>query len=157
MAISALVSRYQAATRDQYIAGLWRPGLESDLTWKSTFDDSAKELLVTKALRPVRYTAPTWSWAYLQAELLSSIVDVKFTASGQNMCGQVASTFIRIRCHQLRRAAVSDATPDREDAFPIRGTSYYMTGNETDKRWPEFLRIQKPVLAFVRHRSTGTS
>ena len=30
-------------------------------TWRLTCDDSAKELPVAKALRPVRYTAPTWS------------------------------------------------------------------------------------------------
>ena len=163
VAISALASRYQAATDDQYVAGLWRTDLERNLPWESTFDDSAEDFPIAKALRPVRHTAPTWSWASLcspvklknigakweQAELLSFIIDVKVTASSQNMFGQVASTFIRIRCHQLTRAAVRDATPDREDAFLLRLTSYYMTGNETDKRWPGFLRIQNPVLAFV--------
>ena len=34
VAISALASRYQAATGDQYFAGLWRPDLERNLTWK---------------------------------------------------------------------------------------------------------------------------
>lgn len=158
VAISALASRYQAATGDQYIAGLWRTGLERNLTWKSTFDDTAKDLSVTKALRPVRYTAPTWSWGSLcrpvklrnvsnkwkQTELLSSVVDVKVAASSQNMFGQVASAFIRIRCHRLRRAAVSDATPDRKNAFMLRHTSYYMPRYESDKRWPGYSGYKKP-------------
>ena len=39
---------------------------------------------------------------------------------------------------------MSDATPDREDAFLLRHTSYYMTGNETDNRRPWFQGYKKP-------------
>ena len=158
VAISALASRYQAATGDEYIAGLWRTGLERNLTWKSTFGDSEKELPIVKAPRPVKYTAPTWSWASLcrqvklrgvgtkwkQTELLSSVVDVNVAASSHNAFGQVVSAFVRIRCHQLKKAAVSDATPDRIDVFLLRHASYYMTGTETDKRWPGYYGYKKP-------------
>ena len=132
--------------------------LERNLTWKSTFGDSEKELTVVKALRPVRYTAPTWSWASLcrqvklrgigskwkQTELLSSVVDVEVATTSHNAFGQVVNALIRIRCHQLKRAVVSDATPDRDDAFMLRHTSYYMIGKETDKRWPGFYGSKKP-------------
>ena len=54
-AIAGLASRFEQVLDDEYLAGLWRSSLVTDLLWQSI--GAARE---TKS-----YRAPTWSWASL--------------------------------------------------------------------------------------------
>jgi hypothetical protein len=64
VAISGLAKHIHDQTREQYLAGLWRGGLEAQLCWKSR----------TATSRPRVPRAPTWSWASVDGTVnLSSL------------------------------------------------------------------------------------
>ncbi|KAI1009072.1 hypothetical protein LB504_003051 [Fusarium proliferatum] len=56
IAMSGIAKTFQNATKDTYLAGLWKRVIHSDLTWKTDASDGAE------VLRSGSY-APTWSWA----------------------------------------------------------------------------------------------
>lgn len=56
IAMSGIAKTFQDATKDTYLAGLWKKFIHSDLTWKADAGDGAE------VLRSDSY-APTWSWA----------------------------------------------------------------------------------------------
>ncbi|KAF5653984.1 hypothetical protein F25303_1846 [Fusarium sp. NRRL 25303] len=56
IAMSGIAKTFQDATKDTYLAGLWKKAIHSDLTWKTDAGDGAE------VLRSDSY-APTWSWA----------------------------------------------------------------------------------------------
>lgn len=58
-ALSGLASRFQAITKDEYIAGHWRINLEQSLFWTC----------IPGAFRVKLYRAPTWSWASIEGGL----------------------------------------------------------------------------------------
>lgn len=51
--------KYQEATHDQYVAGLWRSSLERQLCWKVNDD----RLEASPKDNFASYQAPSWSWA----------------------------------------------------------------------------------------------
>lgn len=55
VAISGLAAQFGGFNQDQYLAGLWRSYLASELTWECT-DPEITKINST-------YTAPSWSWA----------------------------------------------------------------------------------------------
>lgn len=55
-AISGLASFFAKQLGTDYLAGLWRSTLLSDLLWEANPGDSAMN-------RPLEYRAPSWSWA----------------------------------------------------------------------------------------------
>ncbi|KAL8684922.1 MAG: hypothetical protein Q9218_008069, partial [Villophora microphyllina] len=66
IAISGLAEKMQTLLQDEYLAGLWKGTLSSDLLWKVIDGKQANGLLSTRA---VRYRAPTWSWAALDGHI----------------------------------------------------------------------------------------
>ncbi|KAL8941990.1 MAG: hypothetical protein Q9216_001923 [Gyalolechia sp. 2 TL-2023] len=67
VAISGLAGRMQPMLQDEYIAGLWRGTLPSDLLWKVTGGKQANGL---PSARATQYRAPSWSWASLDGHIL---------------------------------------------------------------------------------------
>lgn len=64
-ALSGLASRCHTLTKDQYLAGLWRNGLEKGLTWYRDEDS-----IVRKSSRPAIHDAPSWTWASCDYKVL---------------------------------------------------------------------------------------
>jgi hypothetical protein len=60
-AISGCARAIQALNKDVYYAGLWKKTLMNDLLWQSVEG--------TKATRPEKYRAPSWSWAAIDGEV----------------------------------------------------------------------------------------
>ncbi|KAF5669171.1 hypothetical protein FCIRC_9334 [Fusarium circinatum] len=56
IAMSGIAKRFQEASKDTYLAGLWKEVIHSDLTWKTNASEGAE------VVRNDSY-APTWSWA----------------------------------------------------------------------------------------------
>ncbi|KAF5253702.1 hypothetical protein FANTH_1394 [Fusarium anthophilum] len=56
IAMSGIAKRFQEASKDTYLAGLWKEVIHSDLTWKTNAIEGAE------VVRNESY-APTWSWA----------------------------------------------------------------------------------------------
>jgi hypothetical protein len=63
VAIGALARRYHMATGDQYLAGLWKSSLHTDLLWTRGDHIFTVYFPAPKIGRPKRYRAPSWSWA----------------------------------------------------------------------------------------------
>jgi len=59
VAFSSVAEVYQAITKDDYVAGLWRRDLLDGLLWRPTL--GAGE-------RPKEWRAPTWSWASIDTD-----------------------------------------------------------------------------------------
>jgi hypothetical protein len=55
-AISGIASLFAQQLDTDYLAGLWRSTLLSDLLWEANLSDSAMN-------QPLEYRAPSWSWA----------------------------------------------------------------------------------------------
>lgn len=77
IAFSGLASRMRAILRDEYVAGLWRSRLIDELLW-FTFGHGSIEYEL-KPYRPRDGGAPSWSWASLTGEIITSNVD-QFTS-----------------------------------------------------------------------------
>ena len=59
VAISGLAKRVQSCLDDEYLAGLWKGSLPSELLWYATRSDGCPK-------RSSSYYAPTWSWASIE-------------------------------------------------------------------------------------------
>ncbi|KAL8678594.1 MAG: hypothetical protein Q9186_005056 [Xanthomendoza sp. 1 TL-2023] len=67
VALSGLAKKMQTVLQDEYLAGLWKRTLASDLLWKVHGGKQANGLLSTRA---AQYRAPTWSWAALDGHIM---------------------------------------------------------------------------------------
>jgi hypothetical protein len=96
-ALSGIASRFFSISKDDYIAGHWRRGLEKSLFWGAGTSHN---------FRAKSYRAPTWSWASVDKEIaqigqdqvpvydpLESVVllDVVVQVKGDNPFGRVDS------------------------------------------------------------------
>ncbi|KAK2599200.1 hypothetical protein N8I77_010973 [Diaporthe amygdali] len=113
VAISALASLFHTRLQSDYLAGLWRKDLLSDLLWYTTDDAYVSE-----------HGAPSWSWASLPHLLfgfdsavtgfrqptkrLVEVLDAGTTLSTANQFASVTSGFIKLR-GQLCRAEITES------------------------------------------------
>jgi len=100
IAISGLARRAQSVSNDEYLAGLWKSSLLSQLLW------SVKETELTDrpTTRPGFYRAPSWSWASLEApiephyssseEAMITIVASKVDLATTDPTGQVTNSVL---------------------------------------------------------------
>ena len=104
IALSGLASRVQQILDDEYLAGLWKRILPSQLMWQVYDGRQGNEL---PSVRPAQYRAPSWSWASVdgcvgwenisQTGFLVTIVQARVTPIDNNPMGQVKDGFIRLQ------------------------------------------------------------
>ena len=115
VALSGLARLMQQESGIEYVAGLWRKNLESQLRWQPTDSPSRRA-------RPAVYRAPSWSWASIDGSLMipkrSDISEMashhilNVTArrvliqpvSPDNPFGEILSATLNLRCDYLCRA-----------------------------------------------------
>lgn len=102
VAVSGLAKRVQSFLGDDYLAGLWKESLPSELLWYSY------HTIEKPPTRPNLYLAPSWSWASVKGpvkwEVDSRLPEwsaVNIIASGIDLAttdfaGQVTNGFIRL-------------------------------------------------------------
>ena len=103
VAISGIAKRMQGLLDDEYLAGLWRKNLPSQLLWALEHNELLTDLPLT---RPRLYRAPSWSWASVDHEvrsayetndgILIAILDAVVTPVGPDSTGQIKDGFIRL-------------------------------------------------------------
>jgi hypothetical protein len=110
VAISGLARIFQAEIKDDYLAGLWKKDLKSQLLWYAVEPDQ----------RPLPPTAPSWSWASLRGAVTfdfcnrptlsrehPSHIDIKIEQvnvmpfSPSNPLGEVSEGCLRVNCEYL--------------------------------------------------------
>ena len=137
VAISGLAKEvYTALGRhDEYLAGLWRRNILSQLLWTCGSYE-------TLGVRPEHYRAPTWSWASLDGNihmpttrdpnpnLYITLIDVKVGCLTENAFGQVENGCIRLRGPLL---TVTFEEKPTEDPLPGFETHYdaFINGQQT--------------------------
>lgn len=105
-ALSGIAARQQELTGDQYLAGLWRKSLITQLIWCPWGN---------KEYRP-KWRAPTWSYMSIEGavaqitwpsewvqETYVNVVDVWTKPSGPDPCGAVTSGELTLSCSCLHR------------------------------------------------------
>jgi len=107
VAISGIAKTFQAKLKDDYLAGLWRRVLVTDMLWRVS--SRGNEASGHHARRPKEYRAPSWSWASVdgviqpghaardEAFLLASVVDAKVSLLSEDPTGQIVDGAIRLR------------------------------------------------------------
>ncbi|KAF7956151.1 hypothetical protein EAE96_005071 [Botrytis aclada] len=110
---------------DQYLAGMWRRGIEEQLCWGLEECEASK--------RPL-WRAPSWSWASIDGRVrwtetsdrflptrYAHVVDANTTPCGYNPFGQVTDGYIRLACSTMAAGHIIDT--ETSEGEGRKGTS----------------------------------
>jgi hypothetical protein len=123
VAISGLAQHIESQNNRDYVAGLWREGLESQLCWRRR--EPRKQ-------RPPVYRAPTWSWASIDGgvrylpvggaeHFYIKILEVHTSPSGSNALGAISQASMRLEC-----VLFPNATRDERKNLSLGKRNYIM-------------------------------
>lgn len=134
-AISGIASKIRKATHSEYLAGLWKNNLASDLLWSA--NTSAQTTPCVFAWE--KWRAPTFSWASLDTAITYAtfdederesfrptiaIVETSIIPKGLNLLGTLASATMTLRAPIALATLASEQTKDGwKYAILIKGTS----------------------------------
>jgi hypothetical protein len=85
-ALSGMASRFHAITKDDYLAGHWRIGLERSLFWEGT----------GQVFRVKPYRAPTWSWASTDGYVSTFFQDDVSPEQGLSGCVEILNASVQV-------------------------------------------------------------
>ena len=114
-ALSGLASLVHTATRDQYLAGIWRSDLPAALQWVPEHPD----------WQSTTYLAPSWSWAACKrscpvtyplsstAQFQVNVLDAGVTLAGENKFGRVVNGFLKLEGLVQRGVLKRSAPPSQ--------------------------------------------
>jgi hypothetical protein len=123
VALSGVARQFQSVTGDQYVAGLWRTGLEVYLCWRV---ERSKTLRPLPQSETSSYQAPSWSWASTNQPIhwylytmplknrfdndnlcgLISFLEIQLVPVGPDPLGQLQAAHLEIDCGPLIRGNV---------------------------------------------------
>jgi hypothetical protein len=113
VALSGIAKRYEKILVDEYIAGLWRSRIITEILWAAKADSSFQ------TRRPSKYRAPTWSWASVDGPIgylwtggeqrwqqCCTVLDAQVDTVGDDHTGQLKGGYLRVfgtlrSCHLL--------------------------------------------------------
>ena len=76
-----MVHKVLKSPNEDYVAGLWRPELMTELLWKRS--TSGKEVEVIRKDHSSQYVAPSWSWASIDGPIeYTSSIDINTNQPG---------------------------------------------------------------------------
>jgi hypothetical protein len=144
VAISGLARMFQAEVKDDYLAGLWKKDLKSQLLWEAVKPDE----------RPLPPTAPSWSWASLRGPVTlkffkrpalnteqPSHLDIKLEQvnvipfSPSNPFGEVSGGSLRISSRYLVAGILRDHEPANSSP---EAYSLFRIGRRNCRVYPKF-------------------
>ncbi|KAF4627528.1 hypothetical protein G7Y89_g10626 [Cudoniella acicularis] len=163
-ALSGLAHEYQLRWGDEYVAGMWKKDLWKSLLWRRN-----EKYNLPEPKRPVKYRAPTWSWASMDGRIefdtfpnfreqdsRIQINDVSVELSGSDSMGQVSGGIIELRAVFVEM----DPYGNIPNHFDIRLRKIYDVPNEVKPEIPTrdqwFLWVSKDAGLIVRRSLTGT-
>lgn len=149
-AISGIAAKIRKATHSEYLAGLWKSNLASDLLW------TAASLDLTKPgyYKPATWRAPSFSWASLDSVVSYTTLDdeeretflstislqsFSITPTGLNPLGTIAAASITIRGPTL------EATMCAEQIRKHWGYSLLIKGTSSIPVTPDCLLVETSI------------
>lgn len=107
VAISGVAEKAHASNHDQYLAGLWKEDLVSQLLW-SLDDDPTSH-------KPEKYRAPSWSWASVDGtvsplggvgvqennKVYVQILEAETVPVGLSPFGEISGGFLKLKCDMM--------------------------------------------------------
>jgi hypothetical protein len=132
VALSGVARRFQERLNDQYVAGLWRNGLLSQLCWSVNGTKTNADQNISN----IPYRAPTWSWAAIDQpitwrlyctiditsdephyEPLIEIIDVDLVSVGQDELGQLQDAKLQVRTNKVVKIAFLQSFLDCRESY----------------------------------------
>ena len=105
IALSGIAKEMQSVFQDEYVAGLWKRYLPSQLLWRV---DKCRQCNGKPSVRPEKYRAPSFSWTSVDGDIsagscedrgiLIEVLDVKIVLATSDPTSLVKDGFLRIRC-----------------------------------------------------------
>lgn len=103
VAIAGIAQIGRGTNSHQYLAGMWRPWLDTLLLWYVHHEPRPE---------PLMYRAPSWSWASVDGQVtydfniqekqpVSHVLDASVTAAGADPFGAVQDGWVKLCCPQL--------------------------------------------------------
>lgn len=125
-ALSGIAKVMKEKLQDDYVVGMWRKYLHSQLLWCMAFDNDTQRRAFGK--RPPEYRAPSWSWTSIEGpvmfhtghennEVPDGIVDVHLQYTSEDTTGAVLGGYIDISGTLRRARLVPNSTKQ-----PVKGT-----------------------------------
>ena len=109
IAISGLAKDIQQILDDEYLAGLWKRFLPSELMWQV---DGCTQSNGSPSSRPKLYRAPSWSWASVDGAggavgitdkgILITIIEAHVIPATDDRTGQITDGYIRLQGYLTR-------------------------------------------------------
>ncbi|KAM0422190.1 hypothetical protein ACHAPD_000634 [Fusarium lateritium] len=124
VAFSAVARLYEYYLSDDYVAGMWRSHLQSGLLWRAYTSDKGVPT------RYEAYTAPSWSWASINGDVLTTVQvpdreeylyevgDYKLEYATEDKMGAVRSGWIRLSGH-LRKLKLLHKQEEGKDMWSL--------------------------------------
>ncbi|KAF8849325.1 HET-domain-containing protein, partial [Acephala macrosclerotiorum] len=155
VALAGIARKAQMDSGDEYIAGLWRTGMEELLCWANIGPPRRKG---------GSYQAPTWSWASVDGaircakpytlyrlQLYSTVLDVTVSAATQDPFGQLSDGKLTLRCSTMLSAnAVID--PEGHLSISLKGTGIFQDVNFDIEETTNIEAVFVPVAARLALR-----
>ena len=124
VALSGVARQFQSLNDDQYVAGMWRTGLELYLCWRVERSSESRQLAAE--LGTSLYRAPSWSWASTDLPItwilymtplkntfdntnlcfLIDILDIDLVPAGPDPLGQLQNASLDVQCGPLIRGSL---------------------------------------------------
>ena len=139
VALSGLAKKMQIMLQDEYLAGLWKGTLASDLLWMVI---SGKQANGLPSIRPDQYRAPSWTWATLDGHIKPGrpntdriLISIEEAGTDllvrENPFGEVTSGWIRLRGALLQgKITLLNPSALRSDRLSVRFTDRKVTGDQ---------------------------
>lgn len=153
IALSGIAKYMSAMLQDEYIAGMWRRYLASELLWRVE-DQSQSDYEPAK--RSTQYRAPTFSWASVdgvitpgppsEQDLLIEVVEVDIQYATGDRTGLVSGGSILLRCQLQRIEFMRNPAYNKNYVLKINGVE---ARPEKDKGWAR----RGPLIKLDEHES----
>lgn len=139
VALSGLAKKMQIMLQDEYLAGLWKVTLASDLLWMVMSGKQANGLPST---RTAQYRAPSWTWATLDGHVTPGrpnidriLISIEEAVTDPlvrgNPFGEVTSGWIRLRGALLQgQITPLDPSALRSDRLSVHFTAKNVNGEQ---------------------------
>ena len=153
IAIAGIAKHMSTILQDEYVVGMWRRYLASELLWSVT---DQKQIDHRGAQRPSQSRAPSFSWASVdgivrpgspsEQELLIEVIDVEIQYATKDRTGLVSGGSILLRCQLQKIEVIRNPAYTKNYILKVNGIE---ARAEEGKEWDRI----GPLIRLDEHES----